>query len=126
MKISLLLLIPLSLTLASCQPGSSKKRYEYPESRLSASKGGKGVSLDGRFLILSDGSTWNIDWGDASKARRWASGDRVNVIATQGKAFPYVLIKQGSGERQQTATPVRECEADAEPQEAAISGRFFT
>jgi hypothetical protein len=89
------------LLLPACQSGGSggKDRYEYPTSKLSNSKTVKGASLDGRFVILTDGSTWNIDWDDASKARRWSAGDRVNVIATQGGGFPYTLIKQGSGER---------------------------
>ena len=42
---------------------------------------------------------WNVDWNDAGKVRRWQSGESVNVILTEGKSFPYVLIKQGNGER---------------------------
>jgi hypothetical protein len=102
MKRHLILLIPVLLALAGCQSsgiGGGKNRYEYPPSKLSTPKDVKAASLDGRFLILDDGSTWNIDWNDASKARRWGAGDRLNVITTQGKAFPYVLIKQSSGER---------------------------
>jgi len=94
-----LILIPLALALASCQSGGGKNRYEYPVSKLSESKRVKGASTDGRFIILDDGSMWNIDWNDAQKARRWSSGDRVNVLSTQRSSFPYILIKQVNGER---------------------------
>ncbi|MGI9241612.1 MAG: hypothetical protein ACR2RV_12490 [Verrucomicrobiales bacterium] len=96
-----LILIPLVtvLALASCDSVGGKNRYEYPSSKLSDSKRLKGTSLDGRFVILDDGSMWNIDWNDAPKARNWSSGDRVNVISTQRSSFPYVLIKQSNGER---------------------------
>ena len=97
MKALILLLLPICFLLASCQSGS--KRYEYPPSRLASPQTVKAASIDGRFILLEDGSTWNIDWNDASKARNWAAGDRVNVIATQGKSFPYMLIKQGTGQR---------------------------
>ena len=94
-----LILIPLVLALAGCDSLGGKNRYEYPNSKLSDSKRLKSASLDGRFVILDDGSMWNIDWGDAPKARNWSSGDRVNVISTQRSSFPYVLIKQSNGER---------------------------
>jgi hypothetical protein len=97
-----LVLFPLLLMLAGCETaslGGGKNRYEYPPSKLATPKTVKAASLDGRFLILNDGSMWNINWDDANKARRWGQGDRLNVIATQGNAFPYVLIKQSSGER---------------------------
>ncbi len=100
MRFPLLVLLPsLMLAFASCQSGGGKNRYEYPPSRLSSAKQVKAASLDGRFVILSDGSTWNVDWDDAQKARRWSAGDRVNVISTHGKSFPYALIKQSNGER---------------------------
>ena len=99
MKLLPLVLFPLVMVLACCQSGGGKNRYEYPISKLSDSKRVKAASLDGRFLILDDGSTWNIDWSDAQKARRWSSGERVNVISTRGTSFPYVLIKQANGER---------------------------
>ena len=101
MKFPLLFLLPcLLLAFVGCQSGlGGKQRYEYPPSRLSSAKQVKATSLDGRFVILTDGSTWNVDWNDAQKARRWSSGDRVNVITTRGKSFPYALIKQSNGER---------------------------
>ena len=100
MKLSLVILsLPLMLALSSCQSGGGGQRYEYPAAKPSGAKKVKGASLDGRFVILGDGSTWNIDWGDASKVRGWRSGDRVNVILTSGKSFPYTLIKQSTGER---------------------------
>lgn len=96
----LLLSSALLFTFASCEStGGKKKRYEYPASKLSTPKRVKGASLDGRFLILSDGSMWNIDWNDAKKARGWSDGERVNVISTRGSAFPYALIKQADGQR---------------------------
>ena len=97
--ILLLLTATLLFACASCQSTGGKKRYEYPASKLSSPKRLKGASLDGRFLILSDGSMWNIDWGDASKARTWSEGERVNVIATRRSTFPYALIKQSDGQR---------------------------
>ena len=101
MKIPLLtLILPLAVLLTSCQTGGSKNRYEYPPAKLSSAKQVKGASLDGRFVILDDGSMWNIDWTDAKKAKRWGAGDKVNIIAVHGRSsFPYSLMKQSSGER---------------------------
>lgn len=99
MKYLPVMLISLVMALTGCQFGGSKHRYEYPVSKLSDLKQVKAASLDGRFLILDDGSTWNIDWDDAQKVRRWSSGDRVNVISTRGASFPYALIKQANGVR---------------------------
>ena len=96
----LILFLPFALALASCQSGGAgNTRYEYPPSRLATPKEVEAASIDGRFVILKDGSMWNVDWRDAQKARRWSAGDRINVISTQGNSFPYALIKQGSGER---------------------------
>ena len=89
----------LLLVFCGCQSGGGKKRYEYPPKRLSDAKQVKGISLDGRFVILADGSTWNVDWADAPKVRRWSSGERVNVISTNRTSFPYALIRQSTGER---------------------------
>jgi len=96
-----LLLLNTALILASvgCQSGGGNRRYEYPAAKLSTPKRVKGASLDGRFLILSDGSMWNIDWGDVGKARTWSDGERVSVIATRGGTFPYALIRQSNGQR---------------------------
>ena len=100
MRPTLLLLTTAALfACSSCQSSGGKKRYEYPVSKLSGQKQLKGTSLDGRFLILSDGSMWNVDWNDAGKARTWSEGERINVIATRSSAFPYALIKQSNGQR---------------------------
>ncbi|MFT4546557.1 MAG: hypothetical protein ACI8XO_001601 [Verrucomicrobiales bacterium] len=100
MKLSrFFLFIALVFVLSGCGTSSGNRRYEYPVSKLGSAKQIKAASLDGRFVILDDGSMWNVDWNDANKARRWSSGDRVNVIATHGKSFPYSLMKQASGER---------------------------
>jgi len=90
----------LVLFTTGCETtGGGGDRYEYPPSKLSAKKHVKSASLDGRFIILSDGSMWNIDWADAGKARRWGAGERVNVLATNGRSFPYALVKHSNGER---------------------------
>lgn len=99
MKPRALVFAALLIMLPACQPAGGGKRYEYPVARLSSPKQVKAASLDGRFLVLSDGSMWNIDWEDAPKARRWSEGERVNVIATRDSGFPYALIKQSNGQR---------------------------
>ena len=101
MRLPIALLFPLIFVLSACDSAKigKKDRYEYPASKLASPKRVKGVSTDGRFVILNDGSMWNIDWSDVSKVRRWSSGDAVNVIATSAQPFPYALIKQSNGVR---------------------------
>ena len=83
--------------LASCSTTGSGKRYKYPDSKIDS--GGKSirfVSMDGRFVGLSDGSMWNIDWNDAKKAARMRSGEAVQIKKSGGGSFPYE-ISTGSG-----------------------------
>jgi hypothetical protein len=99
MKSRFAILILVAVVATSCRSMRGGDRYEYPVPKLSTQKTLKAASLDGRFLILSDDSMWNIDWNDAGRARDWAAGERVNVLATNERSFPYVLIKQSDGER---------------------------
>jgi len=81
------------LTSCSTTGGGSGKRYKYPESKVGAS--GKTIrfaSMDGRFVGLSDGSLWNIDWNDSKSASRMHSGEAVEVKKTGGGSFPYELV----------------------------------
>ncbi len=80
------------LTSCSTGGGGGGRRYKYPESKIGS--GGKNVrfaSMDGRFVGLSDGSLWNIDWNDAKAAARMRAGEAVQVRKTGSGSFPYEL-----------------------------------
>lgn len=92
MKFAFLLALAASLVCVSCNStGTSGNPYEYSSSRLGASKRISAASVDGRFVILDDGSIWNISWSDAKDASRWRSGDVVSVTRGSGGEYPYVL-----------------------------------
>ncbi|MDB4512161.1 hypothetical protein N9060_01725 [Arenicella sp.] len=92
MKFALPLALAAALFSVSCNStGTTGNPYEYNSSRIGVSKRVSAASVDGRFVILDDGSIWNISWSDAKDASRWRSGDTVSVTKGGGGEFPYVL-----------------------------------
>ncbi len=91
--LSLLLLSALgALSLSSCKSttpsGGSPEAHQY---RSRGSTTVSAASTDGRFVILSDGSIWNINWDDARDVSRWRSGEAVSISRSGSSNFPYVL-----------------------------------
>ncbi len=49
------------------------------------------ASTDGRFVGLSDGTLWNIDWGSAGHARGLRPGTPVRVGRSGRGDFPFQM-----------------------------------
>ena len=86
-------ILPLffAVLLPSCGSTSGRNPYQYSEGKLGAQKTVSGVAMDGRFLFLSDGSIWNVDWADARAASRLSSGDAVSVSRSASNEYPYEI-----------------------------------
>lgn len=41
-------------------------------------------SIDGNYLTLDNGSTWEVYAEDMYRARKWAKGDMVKLIKSEG------------------------------------------
>jgi hypothetical protein len=94
-KTTTLLLACCCAAFASCaSTGSKGNEYRYPERRASATKTVRFASTDGRFVGLSDGSLWNVDWSAAGAAKAFRSGDAVRVENTGSGSFPYRLTTE--------------------------------
>ncbi|MEM0897582.1 MAG: hypothetical protein AAGJ79_11940 [Verrucomicrobiota bacterium] len=92
--ITLLSVCALSL-LASCNSTSAGgNSYEYSAAKVGKSRTISAASVDGRFVILDDGSIWNINWSDARNVSRWRSGQTVSVSPSSSSNFPYILNHQ--------------------------------
>ena len=97
-----LLALLAGTTLAACNStapnnsGGGDTRYRYPEARVGSSKTVRFASTDGRFVGLSDGSLWNIDWSNAGAASSFKAGQPVEVRKVGGSSFPYQLSTPGS------------------------------
>ena len=97
-----LLSLALCAALSSCATtgggsgGGGGDRYHYPESKAAKAKTVKFASTDGRFVGLSDGSLWNIDWSNTSAARNLRPGTPVSVRNVGSGSFPYQLSTPGA------------------------------
>ena len=92
-RLSLLAAIVL---LPSCTSTDGRDPYWYSEGKLGSTTTIKGTSMDGRFLILNDGTFWNVDWADSRAASHLQTGDAVTVSRGSGTEFPYE-IRSGRG-----------------------------
>ena len=95
MPLRLLLIAALAL-LVGCastkkKKKSSKSDHRAPQSQASKSRTVRFASTDGRFVGLSDGSLWNIDWRHADGVRHWKPGMAVRVSDSGSGSFPYRL-----------------------------------
>ncbi len=84
------------LLLPSCATtGGGRNPYQYAEGKLGGARKVSAASMDGRFLFLSDGSIWNVDWADARAASRLSTGDVVSVRRGNSNEFPYEIAPAG-------------------------------
>lgn len=74
--------------------GNNRNPYRYPPARVGNAKTVRFASTDGRFVGLTDGSTWNVDWSKAGTSRNWRSGQRVTISGPGSGSFPYRLTDQ--------------------------------
>ncbi len=91
MRIRSLVLAVVTLFAVSCASTGGRDPYRYSEGKHGARKTISATSMDGRFLFLSDGSIWNVDWADARAATRLNSGDAVTVFRGNSSDFPYEI-----------------------------------
>ncbi|MEM9478305.1 MAG: hypothetical protein AAGA58_01445 [Verrucomicrobiota bacterium] len=95
---TVLALLAIAALLAcgtSCSSTSaSGNSYTYSASKIGKSRTISAASVDGRFVILDDGSIWNISWSDARNVSRWRSGQTVSVSPSSSSNFPYILNHQ--------------------------------
>jgi len=86
----LALLAAASLCFSCASPGG-RNPYQYAEGKLGGASTVSAASMDGRFLFLSDGSIWNVDWADARAAARLRAGEAVTVGRGGSGEFPYEI-----------------------------------
>jgi hypothetical protein len=89
--IPFLFLSAVAILSVSCASTSGRNPYQYSEGKLGAQKTVSATSMDGRFLFLSDGSIWNVDWADSRAASRLNSGDAVTVSRGNSNEYPYEI-----------------------------------
>jgi hypothetical protein len=65
----------------------------------------RAVEDDGRYLILEDGSRWEVEISDRATTASWAPDDFVNLgwIAAPRGDFEYLLSRVGDLEQRATA-----------------------
>jgi len=65
----------------------------------------RAVEDDGRFLILEDGSRWEVEISDRATTASWAPDDFVNLdwIAAPREDFEYLLSRVGDLEQRAAA-----------------------
>lgn len=80
--------VALSIGCASKKGGSASVESTPPAPR-SATHEIKFASTDGRFVGLTDGTLWNIDWQDSRRASSLRSGQAVRVQRAGSGEFPY-------------------------------------
>ena len=64
-----------------------------------------GVEEDGRYLVLEDGSRWEVEISDRATTASWVAEDFVNLswIAAPRGEFEYLLSRVGNVEQQAAA-----------------------
>jgi len=64
-----------------------------------------GVEEDGRYLVLEDGSRWEVEISDRATTASWVAEDFVNLswIAAPRGDFEYLLSRVGNVEQQAAA-----------------------
>lgn len=64
-----------------------------------------GVEEDGRYLLLEDGSRWEVEISDRATTASWVAEDFVNLswIAAPRGDFEYLLSRVGNVEQQAAA-----------------------